>query len=118
MTMKTPEMEVVRFNESDVIVASGNVVASVYGFNDEVAKNAGVKWRGIDYKTTNANGARDLLSALGQDGIPSSVTFSSGHGSFTVSEMFDDDTMEVDDERSIPLFNGTYTYRNGGFHLQ
>ena len=26
MTMKTPEMEVVRFNESDVIVASGNSV--------------------------------------------------------------------------------------------
>lgn len=26
MTMKTPEMEVVRFNESDVIVASGPVV--------------------------------------------------------------------------------------------
>ncbi len=25
MTMKTPEMEVVRFNESDVIVASGNI---------------------------------------------------------------------------------------------
>ena len=25
MTMKTPEMEVVRFNESDVIVASGTI---------------------------------------------------------------------------------------------
>ena len=30
MTMKTPEMEVVRFNESDVIVASGNPVVDSF----------------------------------------------------------------------------------------
>lgn len=35
MTMKTPEMEVVRFNESDVIVASGKISSfALTGFNN------------------------------------------------------------------------------------
>lgn len=55
MTMKTPEMEVVRFNESDVIVASGTIQSF------SLAKwNNGPK----DDATVNGLGKSDAISWL------------------------------------------------------
>ena len=61
MTMKTPEMEVVRFSESDVIVASPVVPASYVltkfynGTNDDAELNG-----------KNLNTVQDILKGMGE----------------------------------------------------
>lgn len=51
MTMKTPEMEVVRFSESDVIVASGEAKAVFQGFNDGKANTATINGNSVQSYT-------------------------------------------------------------------
>ncbi|WP_294480844.1 hypothetical protein [uncultured Ruminococcus sp.] len=51
-TMKRPEMEVVRFKEADIIVASGNI-ATLSGFNDNVYHNAQIQYGNNTYDRTN-----------------------------------------------------------------
>ena len=49
-TMKRPEMEVLRFKEADIIVAS---VATLSGFNDTESYNAKIHFQDKDYTTNN-----------------------------------------------------------------
>ena len=52
--MKTPEMDVVRFKESDVIVASGGVPAGVMtltGYSDFTQGNGKMSFGGKDYSS-------------------------------------------------------------------
>ncbi len=61
--MKMPELNIVRFNESDVIVASGGVPMGplgIYGFTTQ--ETGRMTYNDIDY--TNSNKA-DLIAALG-----------------------------------------------------
>ena len=58
MTMKTPEMEVVRFNESDVIVASGPAKAVFMGFNDGTPNTATINGSSVQ-------SYEDMLDLLG-----------------------------------------------------
>lgn len=58
MTMKTPEMEVVRFNESDVIVASGDSY-KLTGFGDTVANNGRINAHSVTE-------FQDILGGMGQ----------------------------------------------------
>ena len=53
-TMKRPEIEVVRFKEADVIVASGNI-ARLSGFNEGGAGTGKVNYGGTDYDYGNRN---------------------------------------------------------------
>ena len=61
--MKMPELNIVRFNESDVIVASGGVPMGPLGINGFTTPGTGMMtYNDIDY--TNSNKA-DLIAALG-----------------------------------------------------
>ncbi len=65
MTMKTPEMEVVRFSESDVIVASGNL--ALQNMNDSIAKNAIITVGG---QTHTVESYKNLLDSVsGQSNV-------------------------------------------------
>lgn len=65
MTMKTPEMEVVRFSESDVIVASANL--GLKNMNDNIAKNAIIEVGG---QTHSVESYKNLLDAVsGQSNV-------------------------------------------------
>ena len=58
MTMKTPEMEVVRFNESDVIVASGDAF-QLFGFSDGTPNTGKINSHSVkDFQ--------DILGTMGQ----------------------------------------------------
>ena len=59
MTMKTPEMEVVRFNESDVIVAS---TLGLMNMNDGIAKNAIIQTGGQAYTVETYKNLLDSVS--------------------------------------------------------
>ena len=59
MTMTKPEMEVVRFNESDVIVASGEDFYTLSGFGDTTADNGKINAHSVKE-------FQDILGGMGQ----------------------------------------------------
>ena len=72
--MVTPYVDVVRFRESDVIVASG--VLRFTNFNDTVRANGQVSYNGHTYDTSKyPTRVNDFLNALGgKDYIVSTTT--------------------------------------------
>ncbi len=136
MKMVKPQMQVVHFNESDVIVASGGgsgYVASptsmlLSNFGDGVANNGIISHNGTDYLCNNRNAGQDaavaIRNALGLSGgwidlyptdsnrIKTSV-FAVGNGEANSGGFtFKSGKQEYD-------VNGIYTYNgNGGFIKQ
>ena len=93
MTMKTPEMEVVRFNESDVIVASG----TIQSFALRNWKNGT-----DDDATVNGLGKRDALGFLSTLG--EGYTFQYGNEGQKVSA-----SHLYDYEETGTILDGIYT---------
>ena len=73
MKMQKPEMEVVRFNEIDVIVASGGLrksaSISLSGFSGGMPKDGAVQFNGTNYSMTSNDEVSTFLSALRNSGI-------------------------------------------------
>lgn len=63
--MVAPEMDVVRFRESDVIVASMGVM-TLSGFNNDVGSDGNINYKGTNYSIANGN-AYSLSALLGAD---------------------------------------------------
>lgn len=62
--MSKPEMDVVRFKENDIIVASGGGLPNfikITGFNDTIADNGTVEYNGVIY---NKSTYSDLIDCL------------------------------------------------------
>ena len=112
MTMKTPEMEVVRFNEADVLAASGDQFMTA-----TIAKAGGAK--------------RDLtvtLAAPGQNAVPHSFEdlladsntayaanptfFNKNNDQATLHNLIDDDN--DNGAGKYGAWNGSYYSDNGG----
>ncbi len=79
MKMETPKMDVVRFNESDVIVASTPATpVFLMGFNDVTSANGQVSFsrNGQDYlfETKNYGSQKDFANAVSGAGV-ANVTF-------------------------------------------
>lgn len=115
MKMETPKMDVVRFEEADVLAASPNVVTTVFGFNNEKQKDGGVAYKNITYLTGEEGSAAALEQALNNDGIYN-AKFTSEHGEYSIAAMWDLDINLISGEQSIPLVDGEYVYRDGMFH--
>ena len=62
--MRVPKMDVVRFKESDVIVASGGLpnFIKVTGFNDNISGNGTVEYNGVIYNKSNYTDLIDFLA--------------------------------------------------------
>ena len=101
MKMETPKVGVVRFNESDVIVASGNPrpapvpalhKATVSGFANSVSEDGEVTFRGVTYK--DAAPLNEALASHGLAGLFQGSFQGYQMGSkFTTEDMFMLDSM-------------------------
>ena len=77
--MRVPKVNVVRFNESDVIVASGGIrTVTVAGIGDGVSRNATITMNGISY------GRSAVVPGTG-------TTFSSAVNSYVSSDFASND---------------------------
>jgi len=110
MTMKTPEMEVVRFSESDVIVASGPVEhTNVRIQNLGTGKVGDASW-------TYTNGSTEVVGfdryeADRKHGtLNGNVVYHSGNDSTTLGEI----VSGGDADGLFTAFNGFYETLDGG----
>ena len=124
MKMEAPEMGVVRFNESDVIVASSVPrpapvpvpavhTATVRGITNKVPYDGEVTFQGVTYKDSGA-----LDAAFAEEGLSGVFQgYLSGRqmsSTFTTHDMFDND---ADPEIGIYALvgNGVYTWNGSRF---
>ncbi|MBE6867657.1 MAG: hypothetical protein E7494_02730 [Ruminococcus albus] len=99
-TMKRPEMEVVRFKEADIIVASG---VTLSGFYNGVNNDANAYYNGNDYNKAK-NNIDDFYSLLPNN---SKTIFDNSNGQFdTIDKMFGYDEGDAYSEG----WNGTYKW--------
>lgn len=117
-TMRAPKMDVVRFTESDVIVAS-SIRSGVFGFNNETAGDAYITYNNIRY--TDAESLRTVLEADGYRAeyklyVPNHATRSY----IDAADMFTVDiAYEENYETSILIPDGDYIWDGRGFvHYQ
>ena len=119
MKIETPNAGVVRFNESNVIVASGgphlvleqtlNTVA-VSGFTNSVSEDGEVTFRGVTYK--DAAPLNEALAAHGLAGLFQGYFQGYQMGSkFTTEDMFMFDSMS----ESLQVSNGIYAWDGNAF---
>lgn len=119
MKMETPNVGVVRFNESDVIVASGNPrpapvpelhKATVSGFANSVSEDGEVTFRGVTYK--DAAPLNEALASHGLAGLFQGSFQGYQMGSkFTTEDMFMLDSMS----QSLYVSNGDYVWNGDAF---
>ena len=119
MKMETPNVGVVRFNESDVIVASGNPrpapapalhKATVSGFANSVSEDGEVTFRGVAYK--EAAPLNEALASHGLSGLFRGYIQGYQMGSkFTTEDMFMLDSMS----QSLYVSNGDYVWNGDAF---
>ncbi len=99
-TMKRPEMDVVRFKEADIIVASG---VTLSGFYNGVNKDANANYNGNDYNKAK-NNIDDFYNLLPKN---SKTIFDNSNGYFdTIDKMFGYDDADEYSEG----WNGTYKW--------
>lgn len=119
MKMETPNVGVVRFNESDVIVASEGprpapvptlYRATVSGFANSVSEDGEVTFRGVAYK--EAAPLNEALASHGLSGLFQGYIQGYQMGSkFTTEDMFTLDSMA----ESLHVSNGVYVWDGNAF---
>ena len=85
--MNTPKMDVVRFKEADVVVASGAAVPqsmTVTGWKDGTKGNMIMNYGGQEFGYSNKS---DLISLLTQNGQTQNVRTTTG-GDYTINTLF------------------------------
>ncbi len=115
MKMEAPKMDVVRFKESDVIVAS-TPTSYVFGFNNEVPNDAYIKHNGVTY-TDSAT----FASAMANEGLaPVFEAYLEGGNAegtyYNTSLMFYADSVAgKQEETSVFIPDGTYQWNGEHF---
>ena len=102
--MTTPEMNVIRFNEADVIVASGNDPMrsfTVSGVGNGIRRDATINYYNKEYKVNNT---WDLLDALAANGV-TDACYNSSAGLFPVVALLDSD-----EESDLSGSDGEWVY--------
>ena len=101
--MKTPEIDVIRFTESDVIVASGGGILTLSQMGDGDNDNNIASFGGHDYTKVDGSGA--LVSALNSfygGGIKDETMIQGDGVGMPIGFLFEQD--------GAPAFNGNYKY--------
>ena len=115
--MRTPEMEVVRFKEADVIVASGYSSMSVSGFQNKTPNDASFNVSGVASYTND--GTQDIsafysaLSTHYEATINGSTTLDRGDVAASFTTLFERDASGTSRD-----FDGTYSWTGTGFKRQ
>ena len=118
MKMETPKMDVVRFQEADVLAASGFATKfatlGAWGIGtqqDDSGKSDG--W--ASYNGAQAHTYSELVQ-LSNEQFVSGSTFYVGNSSTTISELLANDAKDADDTTRFDgsIFNGNYTSTDNG----
>ena len=109
--MNRPEMDVVRFIESDVIVASTGVLR-ISNFADYDSGNGMMNYKGVDYTYNN-------YSALGQalNRKTTIQTTESGY-EYSYSTIFINEHEGGQVMEGVQTADGDYYWRNGAWRMQ
>ncbi len=115
MRMATPEMKVVRFNENDIIVASGDTL-SLSKMGDGQAKNGVVNYKNQVFTLTDSSAVNAVMAALNAAGHDSSTEIRKPDSSpFKVEFILD---KEVNSGIEDNKWNGNYLFIDGLFMKQ
>lgn len=115
MKMETPKMDVVRFNESDVIVASGDQqlwTATVFNAGGTVKKDMGLLVVNPD-NSSNSFSFTQLVSTENAQLLDNKY-FYKDNSSTSLIKLVDDD--KDDGKGELSGYNGTYTSTNGSHY--
>lgn len=113
--MNAPKMEVVRFKEADVIVASGvPTTMSATGWNDGVKTNLILNYGGTDYDYYKRQDLTDLVIAKGQT---NSVYTSKGK-TYTINQLFSSDKGSDDGSLTSTLTGLTWDADNNRWNTK
>lgn len=117
--MRLPEMEVVRFKESDVVVASGTAVLSMKWsyFGDSIKGNGVVNYNGNDYVMSSQDNLDALLNAMSNIGVNGGTEIRTSPNAeyHTLNGVLQ---KEFKSGVGSPDWNGTFTLTNGTFLKQ
>ncbi len=114
MKMETPKMDVVRFQEADVLAASSPLrdTAMLGAWGNQAQDNSGDTdgWAKINGGNTHTYSE---LQTLAKERIYSNSTFWAGNDSTTINDLLANDTS---DSRTFDgsIFNGNYESSDGG----
>ena len=120
MKMAKPEMTVVRFNENDIIVASGDTL-SLSKFGDGQAKNGVVNYKNQAFTLTDSSAVNAVLAVLNADGYPGSTLVDNGSYNTSVKSLFNiEANVSGDNERGVrnSNYSGNYLFVDGRFRKQ
>jgi len=104
--MIRPEMSVVRFNEADVIVASG-LTMTWTKFGDGVAQNGVVNFNGTDYTISDKSAISNLFNDMG---VKTTAGIQNSNGTVTSSANTVLKNELTGNGVNSPLWNTTYVY--------
>lgn len=115
--MKSANMDVVRFDKSDVIVASRNKVMALSGIGDETSGNVNLTYNDKDYNAGVSAELQAFATAFtagsGINITPNSPIYLFGDHDTVLSELPTWDT-----DQGTPSVNGDYIWRDGHFTKQ
>ncbi|WP_295152421.1 hypothetical protein [uncultured Ruminococcus sp.] len=104
--LRTPEVEVIRFNEADVIVASGTL--RLTNFTDSEPKNATGVYKGYTYVNDGSGDINAFISYINQD-HPGDINVDNANGmSGNIGFVFLNEETQTD-------YDGIYTWSDGRF---
>ena len=116
--MKMPEMDVVRFNESDVIVASGDPKTfALINMGNGIAGDSRIIYMGDEY--TDSYQDTQALTALLNEAVPGSCNTFYGPAD-KLSYSFFQTVMHSEEDTTVDSHygdrNGTYEYSRSDFY--
>ena len=116
MKMTTPEMNVVRFKENDIIVASSDVL-SLSNLGDDVPKNGIVNYKNQTFTLTDQNAVNAVMEALNAAGHDSTTQIRRNpeESIIDVSTLL---SRETNNGVRLKAWNGTYLFIDGMFRKQ
>ena len=120
MKMTTPEMNVVRFKENDIIVASGDTLR-LSKLGDGQAKNGIVNYKNQTFTLTDQNAVYAVLAALNAEGHSIDTLVDNGSYNASVRSLFNiEANVSGNYESGVRNsgYNGTYLYIDGRFRKQ
>ena len=123
MTMKTPEMDVVRFNEADVLAASGDPVPDTrfvtfgsWGIGSQDNSSTKDGWATYTHGSSSSTYSYQQLENLADQNFNSGSTFKLQNGTATtLDDLLANDAKDADSRTfDGSIFNGTYRSTDNG----
>ena len=116
--MRTPKMDVIRFKENDVIVASGTAANTMTwsNFGDGIAQNGIVSYNGQSFTIRSAGDNASLYDALSSIGVKRSTEIDNKETTQIMYFILASEVKNTGVESTA--WNGTYAWNGSSFIKQ